>query len=101
MNTVALARFLTGSCGATTAASRKRFRRCSCVSRPPIGSERTKPADALAPTMTIRLHGDFAVEDDSAAVAAGRADSCALLTIVPFQNGSSKIVPTTSNDFRV
>src|SRR6185295_6425205 len=47
------------SCGAMIAASRYRLSRYWGVVGPPIGSVSVKPADALAPIITIRPHGGF------------------------------------------
>src|SRR5689334_20813159 len=67
MKNIALERLRTGSCEASRAASIYRLRRSWGVVGPPSGSDSVKPAEALAPIMTMRDHGglvEAAASDD-------------------------------------
>ena len=57
MKNIALEKLRTGSCEVTNAASRYRLRRNCKVVGPPRGSDSVKPAEALAPIITIRAQG--------------------------------------------
>jgi hypothetical protein len=54
-----LARFCTGSCGTSNAASTYRLSRNCAVFGPPNGSDAVKPDETLAPIITIRSQGEF------------------------------------------
>src|SRR4030095_4207964 len=80
-------KFRTGSCGTDIAASTYRLRRYWGVLGPPNGSDSVKPADTLAPTITIRFHNDFValVLARTEELAAGFGCSCARLVTAAVQ----------------